>query len=176
MSEPTHDLEHLISRCLDEECTSRERRELNARLRRDPEATARFEEHSALDREIKHALRSALGHAPARHRPLPLWERAARTFALAAAACLALALWFAPAKQTMPRDGQPPTQAGSWFASLPTAGDTLVDSPSGLYRPHIQLRQPDTNWIVIPSDTPGEFLVIEVNRVRTKTIQIQKDF
>ncbi|MFQ5805101.1 MAG: hypothetical protein ACE5I3_01485 [Phycisphaerae bacterium] len=176
MSEPTPDLERLISRHLDDECTREERRALNARLRRQPESAALFEEHSALDREIKHALRSALGRSAARHRPLPLWKRSARIFVVAAAACLAAMFWPRPTQQPpSPADGLA-AQATSWFASLPTIGDTLVEKPDRFVRPQIRVGQPATNWIVIPSDTPGEFLVIEVNRVLTRTVHIQRDF
>ena len=175
MSEPAHDLERLISRHLDDECTPRQRRELNARVRREPAAAALFEEHRALDHEIRHALRRALGHAPSRHRPLPLWERAARVFAVAAAASLAAAFWFTPA-QDASSNSRAAAQGRSWFASPPSVGDTLIDTPRRFNRPQIRVGRPDTNWIVIPSETPGEFLVIEVNRVLTRTVHIQRDF
>jgi len=175
MSEPTYDLERLISRHLDDEATREERRALNARLRREPDSAALYEQHSALDREVKHALRSALGRSPARHRPLPLWERTARVFIVAAAACLAVMIWLKPTQELSSQAGRAPAQA-SWFAPLPTVGDTLVERPEGFDRPQIRVGKPDTNWIVIPSDKPGEFLVIEVNRVLTRTVHIQRDF
>ncbi len=175
MSDPSHDLEHLISRYLDNECTRRERRELNAELSRDPESAALFEEHAALDREVKHALRATLRHTPVRRRPLAPWEQAARVVVVAAAACLAVMFWFAP-----PNEPQTPTpaQAGvqSWFASPPTAGDAFVERPERLNRPINWVGKPETKWIVVPSDQPGEYLVIEVNRVLTRYVHIQQDF
>jgi anti-sigma factor RsiW len=175
MNDPTHELERLISRHLDGECTPRERRELNARLRRDPQAEALFEEHAALDREIKHALRTALRHRPERRRPAPLWEQAARVVIVAAAACLAVMFWFAPAHK--PGVSQP-AQAGvqSWFASPPTAGDTFVEGPERFNRPVNWVSKPEARWIVVPSDRPGEYLVIEVNRVLTRHVNVQQDF
>ena len=129
MSDPTHGLERLISRYLDDECTRLERRELNAKLRRDPQAAALFEEHAALDREVKHALRAALRHTPERRRPLP-----------------------------------------------PTAGDAFVENPERFKRPVNWVGKPEAKWIIVPSDRPGEYLVIEVNRVLTRYIHVQQDF
>jgi anti-sigma factor RsiW len=176
MSEPAHDLERLISRHLDHESTSTERRELNARLRRDPDSAALFEEYAALDREIKHVLRSALGHVPGRFRPRPVWQRAARGLIIAAAACLALLLWLRPAHHALGPGGPAPAQARSWFAPLPSVGDKLVEHPARFDRPQIRVGKPATDWIMIPAETPGEFLVIEVNRLLTRTIHIQRDF
>lgn len=171
MSEPAHDLERLISRHLDDECTSRERRELNARLRRDSQAAALFEEHRALDREIKHALRSALSRSPLHHPAQPMWERTARVFVVAAAACLAAMFWFAPDRDTSsPRD-RTPAQARSWFTPPSTWGDVFTDEPT-----HTPLRGSDANWIVVPTDTPREFLVIEVNRARARVVVNHQDF
>lgn len=176
MSEPSHELERLISRHLDGECSPRERRLLNARLRRDPAARALFEGHRALDHEIKHALRSEFGRPSAGRRPVPRWERAARVCALAAAACLMVMLWLNPARDASEHRGQTPSQARSWFGSLPTAGDSFIERPARYDRPQIKVGKPDTDWIVIPSNTPGEYLVIEVNHVLTRTVHIQQDF
>ncbi len=178
MSNPTHDLERLISRCLDDECSPPEQRELNARLRRDPRAAALFEEHAALDREIKHALRSALHRTPDRHRPLPLWERVARVAVLAAAACLAVMFWFtSPRQPTTPGETTSAlAQTHSWFAAPPAVGDTLVEQPERFNRPVNWVGKPKTDWIVVPTDQPGEFLVIEVNRVLTRSTRVRQDF
>jgi hypothetical protein len=175
MNDPTWELERLISRCLDDECNRDERRELNARISRDPQAAALFEEHAGLDREIKHALRGALHHRPGRHRPLPLWERMARVGVVAAAACLAVMFWFAP--QRGPGTGEP-TQAGvgSWFANPPAAGDSFVESPERFNRTVDWVGRPESKWIIVPSDQPGEYLVIEVNRVVTRYGGVQQDF
>ena len=175
MSDPTLELERLISRCLDDECSRDEQRELNATMRRDPEAAALFEEHAALDREVKHALRAALHHRPGRHRPLPLWERLARVGVVAAAACLAVMFWFAPQREPGNREA---TQAGvqSWFASPPAAGDSFVENPERFNRTVDWVGKPESKWIVVPSDQPGEYLVIEVNRVETRYGGVPQDF
>ena len=174
MSEPTHDLERLISRHLDDEATVDERRELNARMRRDPGAAALFQEYAELDREMKYALRSALGLSPVRS--VPDWQRALRVFALAAAACVAVMFWSLPSRERATPGEPGPVQAGSWFAPLPAAGDTLVKLPARFDRPEIRFTRPQTDWVVIPSETPGEFLVIQVNRVPTRTVRVHKDF
>ncbi|MBU0616338.1 MAG: hypothetical protein KKI02_01335 [Planctomycetes bacterium] len=178
MSDPTHELERLISRHLDDECTRREQRELNATLRRHPQAAALFEEHAALDREVKHALRAALRHRPARRRPLPLRERTARVVVVAAAACLAVMFWFAPQHEPTSPGPPAPTRAGvqSWFANPPTTGDTFVENPERFNRPVNWVGRPEAKWIVVPGDQPGEYLVIEVNRVVTRSVHVQQDF
>jgi hypothetical protein len=175
-SEPTGDLERLISRYLDGESPPRERRELNDRLRRDPRAAALFEEHSALDREVKSALRYALDRPPVAGRVLPRWERLARVVALAAAACLAAMFWLTPNRSAPGSHDRAAAQAASWFAPPPTFGDTLIAQPERFNRPQIRVDRPNTNWILVPSDKPGEFLVIEVERVLTRTIPVQHDF
>jgi hypothetical protein len=160
---------------LDDECTRRERRELNAAVRRDARAAALFEEHVALDREVKHALRAALRHRPTRQRPLPLWERTARVVMVAAAACLAVMFWLAPPREPG-ATASANAGAQSWFANPPTAGDTFVDGPEHFSRPVNWVGKPEAKWIVVPSDVPGEYLVIEVNRVLTSYVQVQQDF
>jgi len=174
MSEPTHELERLISRHLDDEATADERRELNAHLRRDPAAAALFQEYADLDREVQGALRSALGRSP--FRCVPPWQRTVRVLALAAAACVAVMFWSLPGRERTAPARQGTAQAGSWFAPLPAAGDTLVKRPARFDRPEIRFTRPRTDWVVIPSDTPGEFLVIEVSHVPTRTVRVHKDF
>jgi anti-sigma factor RsiW len=178
MNDPTHDLERLISRCLDDECTPQQQRELNAWLQRDARAAALFEEHAALDREIKHALRTTLHRAPERPAVLPLWERTARVFVVAAAACLAIMFWFASPREPASPSTEASAQAGvqSWFASPPNAGDTLVDRPERFDRPVNWVGRPRTEWIVVPSGKPGEYLVIEVNRIPTRSTRVRQDF
>ena len=174
MNDPTHDIERLISRHLDDEATADERRALNAQMRRDPAAAALFENCAELDREVKQALRSVLGHSPMR--AAPVWQRTLRVFVLAAAACIAVMFWSMPGgERAMP--GQPgAARAGSWFAPLPAAGDTMVEYPARFDRPQMRFTKPQSDWVVIPSDTPGEFLVIQVKRVPTRTVRVHKDF
>jgi anti-sigma factor RsiW len=178
MSDPSYELERLISRHLDDECTPQQRHDLNARLRHDPHAVALFEEHAALDREIKRALRRVLDHSPRRHHPSPLWKRAARAVVVAAAACIAAMIWFSPHQNASSPARQAATQGSSWFASPPTtgAGDTLVEQSDPFGRPRMRTGRPNTDWIVIPSDTPGEFLVIQIDRPAKKTASQQADF
>lgn len=179
MNRPAQDLEHLISRYLDDECSPDERRALDERLEREPIARALFDEHSSIDREVKHALRSTLGRTETFKRPLPMWERVARGVIIAAAAALALMFWFTPDK---PDNAVPTSQnhaaahGTSWFADWPGAGDTLVEQPTSFDRPQLRVGQPAKEMIVLPGNAPGEFLVIEVDRVLTRTVHIQRDF
>jgi ferric-dicitrate binding protein FerR (iron transport regulator) len=95
MTESDDRLERLISRVLDREASSAERRELNRRTLADPRAAQLYEEYAALDREIGAALRSAM--RPARRLfPGPLWRRIGQAGMLAVAACLALVIWMRP--------------------------------------------------------------------------------
>jgi len=178
MNDPTPDLERLISRHLDGEATPQERRELNARLR-DPHAAALFEECRALDREVGRALRSALGSSGRRRAPLR--ERTARSLLAVAAACLALLFWFNIGRSGGPTGGSNSASlagnvSASWFASPPTPQDVLVERPEWFERPQIQIGRPEVKWIVVPSQNPGEWLVIEVDRLLRRTVPIQKDF
>ena len=174
MTHPRDSLEHLISRILDEEATASERRDLNAQLRRDPAAAALFEAERALDREFKVVLHRALGHSIVHKRPRPIWERTARTLALAAAACLTLLFWSLPAEKTTPENVQ--AAATSWFRSPSPGSDALTTDPAALEPAVTPLQDTNADWIVIPSDKPGEFLVIEVNRVKTRMVVNQRDF
>lgn len=176
MTDASYDLERLISRHLDDECSLEQRRELNDRLQHDPAAAALFEDHRVLDREVKLALRSALDRSALRLRPVAGWERVTRAGALAVAACLAVMFWFSPGRDTAAPAERTSAQASSWFAAPPTPSDTLVERPPRFVRPQIRVDHPDTDWIVIPSDKPGEFLIVEVNRVTTRSVPVQKDF
>lgn len=176
MSDHRDNLERLTSLHLDDEITTAQRRELNALLRNDPAADACFEESCDLDREVNYALRAALGRSTLRRRTLPLWSRVGRAVGLAVAACIALLMWLAPPERSeRARPGQP-TQASSWFAPPPSWGDTLVESPAAAQRPGIRLDDSSRNWVVIPGEKPGEFLIVEIRRTKTCTIRIQQDF
>jgi len=168
-------LERLISRYLDEECDGIERRELQGLLRRDPQADALFEESRALDREVSRALRAALGRSHVRRRRLPFWTRLGRVGMVAAAACLALLLWVSPGGRQRNRTADAGGSRGSWFAPPPVWGDTLEERED-FERPQVWLDDSERQWIVVPSDAPGEYMVVEIKRVKTRTIRIQKDF
>lgn len=172
MDDPNYEIERLISRILDNEATPSERREFDTRARRDPLALALFEESRSLDRELGVALRAAM------RRSVPLrrsqrWRATVRVLGVAAAACLALFAWRQPARTS---DGRQPQTAASWFGS----GDTQVDRfdpRSRLYdAPIEQRRRIDSEWIVIPTETPGEFMVISVDHVKTRASTKQRGF
>lgn len=171
------ELERLISRFLDDECSADERRTLRRTLRDDPAAAALYEEYTALDREIGHALRSALG----RHTDLPV-GRSLRPWlshlaGLAAAACLVALVWFeGPRSDLSPRDHNRASQPKAWFPGNGHNGDAARSDSLNYDRPHIPVRQTARDWILIPGEHPGEFMVIEVDRVRTRAIGIYGDF
>lgn len=176
MSETSDQLERLISRFLDDECSPGERRELNAALRSDPNARALYEETAALDREVGHAMRAALGRTLKPQTTRGVWPRIGRVVALAAAACLVLMVWLAPPRTDNGKLAGPVQNGGSWFASpAPAAGELQVEKP--LYdRPALRLRHTQRDWIIIPGKQPNEYLLIEVDRVQTRFKGIQEDF
>ena len=179
MNDLPDNIERLISRYLDDEADAGERRQLTTLVRRDPQAAALFDEQAALDREISIALRKALRRPLARPRRLRVWPRVFRTVGVAAAACLAAVFWTQPQGAPPAPDGTAHGSFGvgrSWFAPPPASVDTLVDTPDVFERPGVHLRAADRNWIVVPGDAPGEFLIVEVKRVRTRTVHVQQDF
>lgn len=179
MNGSSSELERLISRYLDDEATAQERRQLNARMRVDPEAEALVDDYAALDREVGYALRAALG----RTRVLPtgrsLWARAGGLVGLAAAACLALMVWMRPGQPVVRTSPDAPAQAGvsaSWFAPAVPQDQVVRQVNRSYERPQRRQRQTDREWILVPGELPGEYLVIEVNRVRTRAVAIQGGF
>ena len=172
------DIELLISRYLDGECSADDRRRLNAVLRDDPEARALYEEYAVIDREAGSALRAEFGGAPPAIIRMPAWQRASRFVAVAAAACLAVYSWFSPPGVEKTTGNSREMQAGtpSWFSPSPNAGDTFIDSTSFRARQRAESQNPKRRFVVVPSDTPGEFLVIEVDPNPARAIPIQEDF
>jgi hypothetical protein len=176
MNPASEQLERLISRYLDDECTPGQRRQLRAALRSDPAAEALFDEYSTLDREVGHALRHAMGRTLSLHAPRPRWSRIGRVFAVAAAACLAVMVWLGPPGSTgRGRDAARPARAGSWFAP-PAWEDSFQTRPPVYEQPHVGLRGTDRHWIVIPGEGPGEYLIVEVDRVHVHLVAIREDF
>lgn len=173
-------LEHLICRVLDDEATSAERRQLWAWLRRDPGARALFEEYSAIDREVRVALRSTLGRPLYRPHRLAPWMRHARELALAAAACVALVVWLSvpqPAPTARPTPPTPvavaSTTGGSWFQPAPVTADVLEsDALIAGERADASRRE----WIVVPGEKQDEFLVVEVRQSVVATLVGRSDF
>lgn len=183
MNEPTHELERLISRFLDAEASAAERRELRTTLKRDPAAEALFEETAALDRELGRAMRRALRRQIVLHPVRRSWASLGRAGAVAAAACLAVAIWWQAPQRPISgtaNPGQTQLAGSSWFApsaALPAeAGDSLTAMPAAAGVPHQRVRTAQRDWILIPSDRPGEVLVIEVQRTQTRMKAAGRDF
>jgi hypothetical protein len=175
-------LEHLISRALDGECTSDERKLLKSRLRNDPQARALFDELRTLDEALGDALRRATRRTWHIISFRSRWGRVGQGLIVTAAACLAAMAWLHP---TPPKAGPArptrsiPAQASltpSWFAPSPPPADEVTPIPSAYERPQLRVRGTQRNWIVIPGDRPGTFMVIEVDRVRTHVIDVHRDF
>ena len=175
MIDPSDNLERLVSRYLDGECTPEERKQLKALLRRDSAAEDFFEETAALDREFGRAMRQSLGRPLVVRRRTPLWVRVSRIAGLSAAACLVWLVLRIPTQPSQTPSDRPRPQRASWFAPQPTAADTLAEQPVS-ERPQVRMDKMDRHWIVVPADTPGEFLVVEVKRVKTRTVPVQEDF
>lgn len=176
MKEPTEQFERLVSRFLDDECSAAQRRELQSEIRKDADAETYFEEMSSLDREFGRAIRGAIARPALEKAGQPRWFRLVRAGALSAAACLGWIVWRpdVPRATTM-YPGLARTHFASWFAPQPTLGDTFApQTPPD--RPQVLLDQSDRQWIVVPGQRAGEFLVVEVKCVRTRKIPVQGDF
>jgi hypothetical protein len=171
-------LEHLISRCLDDECTADERQLLESLTRGDAEVRALFDDTQRVDRRLGDALRQTLGRAP---EVIPIRTariRFSRTLTVAAAACLAALFWFQP-KPAAQGPGHQPQQAAlgnSWFTPPMPQGDAVEPLPSAYERPEVRVRGTQRDWIIVPGNEPGTYLVIEVDHVRTHVIAVHRDF
>jgi len=171
-------LERLISRALDGECTPAEQKQLKTRLREDPQARALFGELRTLDEALGDALRSATGRSPQIIRLRTRWGRLGQGLIVTAAACLAALAWRHPTTPKAPAgrpSGSVPAQA-SWFAPSPPPADEVTPVPPAYERPQLRVRGTQRNWIVIPGNQPGTFMVIEVDHVRTHVIGVHRDF
>lgn len=177
MKTPDDRIERLISRCLDGECSSAQRRELDAELRRDPDVQVLYEEHRALDHEIRNALRESLGDSRFVRLRAPLWQRTARFVAVATAACLAFLVWLSPPVGDRSTARQAPTIAGapSWFSASP-AGDVLVNPPNYFATRRVKSQSPRTRLILVPTEKRGEYLVIEVDNPPMRAVRIEEEF
>lgn len=183
MSPEADKLEHLFSREIDGEASAEDRELLAALLKSDARMQALFEEYRSLDRAAGEALRQAAGRRPRVVTLGGFWRRSGRTLLVAAAAGVAALLWLQPAEQQH-RDGRAgtgPQHAGSvsvpsWFVPSVPRGDVIEPVPTAYERPELRVRGTERNWLLIPGDRPGEFFVIEANRVRTHVIVVQQDF
>lgn len=173
--EPT-ELERLITRYLDDEATRDQRRQLRRLERSDSAVAALVDEYAALDREVGNALRQTMGRTLPFGRVRSPWLRLVQATAVAAAASLAMLLWLGAPRMGQGGSTNDVRQAGSWFsrpAQSPDSGELPVQSYE---RPRVRVRDTHRDWILVPGARPGEFMVIEVNRVRTRAIAIQDDF
>lgn len=168
-------LERLISRYLDDECSSAEARELRVRIRREPQAEALFEEYSALDREVGSALRVAMGRSLGRINHRTAWQRARGVVGVAAAACIASILWLGGPSQRPAPTGDRAPQAASLFATPPMWGDSYRDPADSLPLAR-QAGDVRREWIVVPGERPGEYLLIEVHRPAALVERTGRDF
>lgn len=177
-------LERLFSRELDGESTAEDRALLEDLLRNDPRVQQLFDEYCALDRAIGSALQTAVGQPPPALRLRPGWRKVGRGLLVAAAASLAAIVWYRPAAP-LAQGPNDPTQAGPAVATpsrwvMPTAHTPRTDVgqpvPRVYERPELKVRGTQREWILVPGDEPGTFLVIEVDRIRTHVIPVHKDF
>lgn len=176
----THDseqLEILISRELDGENSDDEAGRLRAVLRADAAARSLFDRYRRIDRYAGEAMRSALGRTA---RPTSIrWRgfRLSQFAGLAAAACLAMLVWLSPpeASRTLQGTVAPQARSSSWFADSAPAADELA--PDSAYdRPAVRVKNTQRDYIMIPAGRPGEYLLISMDRVRTRLARIQRDF
>ncbi len=175
MSPGSAELERLISRYIDGEASPHERRELERRMDGDPELEALYIQTAALDRELGRAMRTALGRAPVRRRDLRVpWVQ---LIGLAAAACIGLFFWLNPKDKPAPAGGLAPAPVrASWFAPAQPQADVVQRVNPADVRPQLRLRDTDRDWIIIPGRQRGQFLLIQMDRVRTHAIRLQDDF
>ena len=178
MNPESPELERLISRYLDDEATPQERRELTSRMRADPAVEALVDEYAGIDREVSRVLRVALGRSVVLPTSRSRWVRFGQGAALAAAACLALVFWLVPQRPApqSPRSGEAARAGSSWFAPLAPQVDSVRATSPTYERPQVRLRDTSRDWIIIPAERPGEYMLIEVDRVRLRAIRFQEDF
>ncbi len=173
MSEPT-ELERLITRALDRQASPADHRALHQQARRDPSVARLLVEYTHMDRALRSAMRSAVPRRSA-PRVIPLWHWLTQMVTVAAAAGLALLLWVRPpgAANLPGRDAR-----ASMFADLPVPAQDQFDPDTArrYERPGVRLDDADGNWIVIPGQRPNEYLIVEVKRIKSRTVYIQKDF
>jgi hypothetical protein len=184
MSPSLEQVERLITRYLDGECSPDERELMDRLMSEDAEVRTLFEEYEVIDREIRLAVRQALSRGGRRAPLRSRWRRAGKALAVAAAACLALLAWLRQGQQPAPAAGNGAHQAGAVHANraggspLPAdlAGDMIRTLPPAYERPELRVRGTQRDWIVIPGERSGTYLIIEVDRSRTHHIGVHRDF
>lgn len=175
MSEGSHRLEHLLWRYLDGECTPEERELVEGLAREDRQVRTALASCRRLDLLVGEALHGAVGRSAYRAAARTWRARVGRGVAVAVAACLAALAWLYPG--TGGRDADTARAAqGSWFMTPAPQLDAAAPLPSAYVRPELRLRGTARDWIVIPADEPGRYLVIEVERVQTHVIAVHRDY
>lgn len=179
---PEDRLEHLISRELDGEITPEERAALAQWFQREPATRATYESYRDLDRELGAALRGAMrAHQPAifslRRRSRfghDYWSRAAL---VAVAAAIAAFAWLTPNRANHGGKLHPNPNMQT-ARLLPTAQvvDQVMPVTPEYERPELRVRGTQRDYILIPGREPGTVIILEVDRVRTRAIGMQKDF
>jgi len=146
VSDPSNNLERLVTRYLDQECSPEERKQLHAMLRKDSAAAEFLEETADVDRELNFVLRRAMGRPPVRRLPAPFWSRMGRLVGFGMAAALVGLVWMSSWSRSSEergasRDGAR-TNAASWFAPAPALTDTLVEDAARFGVPQVRLERP----------------------------------
>jgi len=167
-------LEHLFTRALDG-AASHDERDLLDTLLRDESVRARFEAYAALDDAVGGALRADFDRAAALVVTRRLGWRIGRALAMGVAACIATLIWLYPPPLPTP-DHHRPQQAGSWFAPMEPPHDAVETLPATFERPQARVRGTERHWIVVPGDEPGQFMIVEVDRVRTEVTGLYEDY
>lgn len=182
MTRGTDRLERLFSRRIDGECTLQEERQLQSLLERDPQARRMYEDYRRLDERFGEALRAGFAQARAGSPMRAFWARLGRGALVAAAACVAMLVWLQPTSPSGPASpNQPalgtltPRLSGSPWFKEPRV-DVAEPTPTAYERPELRVGGTQREWILIPTDEPKKFMVIEVNRVRTHVIVVHRDF
>ncbi len=176
-------LEHLFSRVIDNEATAAERALLESLMREHPHVRSAFDDYQRLDQSVGVALRAAAG-MPVRY-TIPVrvrsWTRAGQAAAVAVAACLAAVAWLHPRPPGTGPVSKPLQRAGavapaSWFVAPPAQADVVEPVPAAFERPAVRVRGVERRWLIVPGDEPGVYRIIQVDRVRTHAIPVQRDF
>ena len=176
-------LEHLFSRVIDNEATPAERALLESLVREHPHVRSSFDDYRRLDDAFGAALRAAAGTPGRQTIPVRVrwWTRAGQAAAVSVAACLAVAAWLHPRPPGTGPVSKPLQRAGavapaSWFAPPPARADVVEPVPVMYERPAVKVRGIERRWLIVPGDEPGVFRVIQVERVRTHAIPVERDF
>jgi hypothetical protein len=176
MDDRADEIERLISRCLDKEATAEERRRLRQLVKADPRVRELMRKTAAIDRAVGRAVCRAL-QPQLQPAAAKLRIRLPQLGAFAVAAGLLLALWLV---QEEPRGGARlagPAQArASWFAPPIAPADRIAPVDPADERPQVQVRDTQRDWIIVPGREPGEYLLIAIDRVRTRAVRIERDF